>query len=249
MFVFHPFTMATALGTAGDNLALGTARPGHRSFADAGYADGDKVIYHLLYGTDWEVGVGYLDDDAATLVRYDSHVLEPTAGTLLDVVEDEECIVSVEAPAALGGFRGLIIKKTGWSYSRYLTDIPFDTVVIDTDGLYTGGGSDQTQFDIPDWCEHAQATLYLTETIGYNKSINVTYRIEAQGDGSSTKIWTSAKYKSALDYNPVTMSMQLRSPLLWFDPTAATRCFKGQINDSVSDSETIDALFKIELIG
>lgn len=249
MFVFHPFTMASALGTAGDNIALGDARPGHRSFADAGYADGDKVIYHLLYGDDWEVGVGYLDDDAATLVRYDSHALEPTPGTLLAVVEDEACIVSVEAPAALGGFRGLIISKSGWSYSNGFTNIPFNTPIIDTDGMYTGGGSDQTQFDIPDWCEHAQATLYLTESIGYDKSINVTYRIEAQGDGLSTKIWTSTKYKSALNYYPVTMSLQLRSPLFWFDPDAVTRCFTAQINDSVSNTETISALLKIELLG
>ena len=250
MFVFHPKTMVTGLGTAGDNIALGDARPGgFRSFAAAGYADDDKVLYHLLYGDDWEVGVGYVDDTAETLVRYADHVLEPTAGTLLDVVEDEECIVSVEAPMAIAGFRGLIIKKTTWYFANGLTGIPFDTVLIDTDGLYTGGGSGQSQFTIPDWCTHAKGTLftqvYANGSIG---SLSFTHKLTAY-DGGTGGVYTATWTRGSFDYTTYYgRGKVLRSPVFSF-AAGASRYFKAEINDTNTNNKTVNAMLIIELLG
>ncbi len=87
------FIKQDATGTAGDNIALGTATAPYREFADV-FSDGDRVQYWLTYGTAWEVGIGELDDSAATLVRDADWVLESSSGSLIDVAEDDPCEIS-----------------------------------------------------------------------------------------------------------------------------------------------------------
>jgi hypothetical protein len=145
------FIKQDATGTAGDNIALGTATAPYREFADV-FSDGDRVQYWLTYGTAWEVGIGELDDSAATLLRDADWVLESSSGSMIDVAEDDPCEISC-GPSPLDMWRGFSFVRpydSNQSISGSTeTDLSFTVAAYDSEGLWTGSGQDEVT--LPDW--------------------------------------------------------------------------------------------------
>lgn len=144
-------------GTAGDNITLGSATAPYQTFADV-FSDGDRVQYWLRYGTAWEVGIGTLDDSAATLVRNSAWVIESSSGSMIDVDEDDACDISC-GPSPLDMWRGFSFVRPYDSNQSINTasetNLSFTAATYDSEGLWTGTGQDS--ITLPAWVSMIEA--------------------------------------------------------------------------------------------
>lgn len=169
------YVRQTVTGTATDDVTLGSADLGFRTLQSLSYADGTRIPYYLLVGSDWECGIGLIGGSNTTLQRASGRVIESSSGFLTGL-EDIDGKLVVDATPFTAQWRGLAVEKGAFLLGGTTTqDVSWASTAerIDTEGIFTS--NPQTTFTLPSWVAQMEVAFGANFYRGTASGMRVIY--------------------------------------------------------------------------